>query len=335
MNKERVFRYIKRLIIAIIAALFCLFVLIVTQKFWCPQTPKYFSNLDWDGKDVNDIPEVHSMTYFFEANQGPYTVCINSRGFRDYEYSVVKDDNSIRIAAVGDSITFGAGINIEDTFVKKVEKLLQGSCAKKIEVLNFGACGASTINELELIERKVVHYNPDVVLLQMDPNDSSLASQIKEVDPFLNNIIIHLKNNSMELSGWLKHKLELYKYYRYRNEITSKDEYDNVINPLKEILAVCKKQGIFLVIISYDPVYRGDYYDSVLEYIRQEGVPLLDLKDTIFGSLPYEEKYINPTVDKNRHPLDAHPSVQGSIVIAGEIHDFLMNIPEFRYICER
>ena len=50
----------------------------------------------------------------------------NRDGFRDREFAIAKPRNIFRILVVGDSQTFGHGIEkLEDTFPKQLEKLAQ------------------------------------------------------------------------------------------------------------------------------------------------------------------------------------------------------------------
>lgn len=298
---------------------------------------QYYTNLDWEDKEINDIPSPRNIS--FNNNvlgaSDVYTVKINSQGLRDYEYELKKPENSIRIAAVGDSITFGDGINLEDTYVKQLEKILNNHCNKKVEILNFGASGASIINELELIQRKVLLYKPDIIMLQIDVNDAQVIHQIRDVDPFLNGIILKLKNSNFEVSQWLKQKLEFYKYYRYRKQLTQEDEYNNVIRPLDAIKDICKENNIKLIVISYDAPYHPLYYPKVLRDISGRDIPLLDLSSTKFGKLLYEEKYINPKLDKDGYPIDYHPNKYGGKIMAEEISKFLekIDVLEFKKHC--
>ena len=313
---------------------------LVTQRIVRKQAPsisQYFTSLDWDDKPINDIPSKSNMVREKKARGTGrlFTVRINSQGFRDYEYEVDRLTNTIRIAAVGDSITFGEGVDLEDTYVKQLEEILNDYCSNKIEVLNFGASGASTINELELIQKKVLLYKPDILLLQMDPNDAQVIHQIRKVDPFLDKFIVNLKKSDLDIARWLKFKLEFYKYYKYRKSLTEEDEYNNVIVPLAEIIGICRENNIKLVVVSYDPVYRGSYYDKVLDFVRGQHLPLLDLSKTIFGRLPYRKKYVNGELDINGIPVDAHPSKYGGRVMAEVIRDFFKTIPEFINHCQQ
>src|SRR3989344_7830887 len=51
-------------------------------------------------------------------------VKINSEGLRDYEYRIKKPDNTFRIVVLGDSMVFGYGLDLEDTFPKFLERKL-------------------------------------------------------------------------------------------------------------------------------------------------------------------------------------------------------------------
>jgi len=300
---------------------------------------QYYTSLDWADKDINDIPSQRNASFNnnVKGASDVYTVKINSQGLRDYEYGLEKPENSIRIAAVGDSTTYGEGVNLEDTYIKQLEKILNNHCNKKVEILNFGASGASTINELELIERKVLLYKPDIIMLQMDSNDSQVIHQIRDVDPFLNGIILKLKDSHFEVGQWLKQKLEFYKYYQYRKQLTPDEEYNNVIKPLETIKNISEENNIKLIIVSYDEPYHPFYYPKVLQYIKEHDIPLLDLSITKFGELSYKEKYLNPELDKNNFnfPIDSHPGKYGGQIMAEEISKFLGNIDtlEFKNLC--
>jgi hypothetical protein len=294
-----------------------------------------YTNLVWDNLEINDVPSVRNTT-IMRKRKGTnelFEVKINSQGFRDYEYNVNKPKDTIRIIAVGDSTTFGEGLNLEDTYVKQLETLLNNCCHRKVEVLNFGANGASTINELELIQKKSILYNPDILLLQMDPNDSDVIKQIKKVDSSLNKLILRLKNRESGLAQWLKCKLEFYKYYRYRKQLTLEDEYNNVTIPLKIIIDICKDRRINLVILSHDPIYRPTYYEKVVKYIKDQNLPFLDLKYSQFENLSYQERYVNGCVDSHGYAIDSHPSKHGGRIIAEELKDIFLTLPEFKDVC--
>lgn len=96
---------------------------------------------------------------------------INSKGFRDKEFLTEKPENVVRIAVLGDSITFGFEVPLERTYPKVLENMLNQNRNRQVEVLNFGVGGYNTYNELELLQETVIKYKPDIVILGFCMND--------------------------------------------------------------------------------------------------------------------------------------------------------------------
>jgi hypothetical protein len=75
-----------------------------------------------------------------------------------------------RIAAIGDSITFGPGIDEHERFTNLLEQRLN-SRNGHYEVLNFGRPGAETVDHLKFLKSLVLNAEPDFILLQWYIND--------------------------------------------------------------------------------------------------------------------------------------------------------------------
>jgi lysophospholipase L1-like esterase len=84
---------------------------------------------------------------------------------------------------VGDSFTFGPNMQLVDTFPKKLEQLLNlNKGAPRVEVLNRGVCGASTVVEVENV-RDALREQPDLLVLEITLNDAEprvLSKQERE-----------------------------------------------------------------------------------------------------------------------------------------------------------
>jgi len=104
-----------------------------------------------------------------------HPVSINSRGFRDREFAPVKPPGMLRIVALGDSITFGNGLDVAETWPKRLEERLTAA-GVTAEVLNLGVGGYDTLQEVALLERVGMEFDPDVILLAFCVNDLGLAS---------------------------------------------------------------------------------------------------------------------------------------------------------------
>lgn len=98
-------------------------------------------------------------------------VVYNSDFSRDRHFTYEKKENEIRIAAIGDSLTFGAGIkNVNDRFTNLLEAKLNAA-GKNVSVYNFGVPGVDTEEEIDMYRNKVKAFNPDIIVWQYYLND--------------------------------------------------------------------------------------------------------------------------------------------------------------------
>ena len=84
----------------------------------------------------------------------------NSYGFRN-DSNTDRAHGGRSYAFVGDSFTFSFGVDDNETFIQ----LLNSQEVQDNIYLNYGVPGYSTDQECLLIQRKVIHFSPDVVLL--------------------------------------------------------------------------------------------------------------------------------------------------------------------------
>lgn len=90
----------------------------------------------------------------------------NSRGLRDKEYPMIKPKNTIRVAVVGDSLTMSAGVKIEDAYHSILEEEFNANClGKNYEFINFGVGGYYLTQYWAVIRKKVMDWNPDIILI--------------------------------------------------------------------------------------------------------------------------------------------------------------------------
>jgi lysophospholipase L1-like esterase len=98
-----------------------------------------------------------------------FTARINSLGFRDHEFETPKR-TACRIAALGDSFTYGWGVDISETWVKTLERNLQAK-GHKVEVANLGRGGDYPAKYAEIAEKAVPVLRPDLVLVAVLQGD--------------------------------------------------------------------------------------------------------------------------------------------------------------------
>lgn len=102
----------------------------------------------------------------------PYHVQTNSAGLRNIEQA--RMDTTLRILAVGDSMTFGPYVPNEDTWPARLEVVLRNRLGRSdIQVLNAGIAGYTIEDYVEYYRDKGRHLSPHLVILQFYPNDIS------------------------------------------------------------------------------------------------------------------------------------------------------------------
>jgi len=96
---------------------------------------------------------------------------INSQGMRaDRDFPREKPAGVTRIVTIGDSFTVGYEVDTEQTFSSVLESRLRGA-GHNVEVLNAGVSGFSTAEECLYLERELLKYMPDVVIISFCSND--------------------------------------------------------------------------------------------------------------------------------------------------------------------
>lgn len=79
---------------------------------------------------------------------------------------------------VGDSFSFAPQMQYDDSFSKRLERLLNANAtdspkSPRAEVINLGVPGHSTVHEVRTVE-EALKLSPDLVLLQITLNDAEL-----------------------------------------------------------------------------------------------------------------------------------------------------------------
>jgi len=93
-------------------------------------------------------------------------VDINSHGLRDDEVPRDKPPGRKRIVVLGDSYTWGFGVEQPQIFTELLEASLTG-----VDVINAGVSGYATDQELLWLQSEGMSFSPDLVLLVFTGND--------------------------------------------------------------------------------------------------------------------------------------------------------------------
>ncbi|MEO0652617.1 MAG: hypothetical protein AAFZ65_18235 [Planctomycetota bacterium] len=93
-------------------------------------------------------------------------------GFRGPGYALEKPAGTVRLAALGDSFMMGSGLPEEDTISARLQRRLEERYPeRRTEVINAGVAGYNLGQSVATLRRKVLAYDPDLVLVGLLEND--------------------------------------------------------------------------------------------------------------------------------------------------------------------
>lgn len=123
---------------------------------------------------------VERIEYRTSRDAPPRTVemHVNAQGFRGPVVAERKPAGTLRIACIGDSHTFGYGVADGETWPARLEELLRARFpARAMEVLNCGVDAYDTLQEVRWMQRRVLAFEPDLVILQYYVNDTAVRGE--------------------------------------------------------------------------------------------------------------------------------------------------------------
>ncbi|MFN7952637.1 MAG: GDSL-type esterase/lipase family protein [bacterium] len=272
-------------------------------------------------------------------------VPLNSLGQHDVEHELAKPPGTVRVLCLGDSFTFGRGIDLPDLYCHRLERLLESHLRRahnhaRVESLSFAAEGYSTARELRMLERRGgLDYRPDVLVLGYvlnDPEDESNPDELKRLrEPTM---VWHprgwmgwLTRNSA-LTGWMYQRLENTRRYRaferyyhfiHRPEYPGWRRCQESFQRLAELTKASGTQ-VLVAIFPFVDFPLGEKYpfedlhEQVAELARSNGFAALDLRPTLAA-------HESPALQRV-FGLDPHPSAGANHLVARAIADEIVRL---------
>ncbi len=261
------------------------------------------------------IPRTSVMDYGNFVRMTPVKISINSLGFRDREYSMTKEERTRRILALGDSDTFGMGVEMDQSFPKILENLLQGTHHRggketfRYEVINMGVYGYNTRQEVSLLEEKGIQLHPDLVIITFGENDYLGAQRFPS-----------------RVTQWLIKRSAAFRYVHFSLEMRGLVRTDfkdpllglhNVLNALQDLAALSATYHFGVIVSFLD--HPSPRTPIVQDACRRLHFDVIDMW-RFFDALPLRDRLLP----------DQHPSPLAHKVIARELfHHLRRSYPEY------
>jgi hypothetical protein len=254
--------------------------------------------------------------------EGCMPVSINSEGLRGPRVEFAKPPDTYRIAALGDSFTFGVGVLFEDTWPEQLERVLGARFAalgdaRRVESVNLGVPGFDALDVLRYLETRVAAYQPDVVLYLLYLNDlrprdpAALAGAELELDALLHEGPRGPARYSRLLAVVQRERARR----RYNEAFRLEDalaqgtkDRDLRLRAFGRVVEAARGLGVDFKVVLF-PVLEGlegEYahtrvHAELQGFFESQGVEVLDLLPTFRGRTSHELWV---------HPTDAHPNEQ-------------------------
>ncbi len=239
----------------------------------------------------------------------------NSEALRDMEYSIRKPDDTFRVVVIGASLTFGSGVEIENTFHSLLEnRLNRESEDLKYEFINFGVGGYTMRNKLATLKFKALEYDPDLVLFVLDGSEFT-DEEYRDFIPkptknhFFTSYTYKLLKKikifgprDTKTPKFLKH------HYEHLNELDTKFHILNDIS---------KKNDIPICIVVLDHDY--------LHYELSKKIMALAEKNSLFFSNTLPSFKGTSFRDFRIYKVDFHPDTKANRLFADSIYKDLKN----------
>jgi len=222
-------------------------------------------------------------------------VAINSLKLRDQERTYARTDGARRILMLGDSITFGWGVRVEETFSSR----LQARFAQEgipVEVINTGVGNYNTSMEVGYFLAEGQKFHPDVVVLNYFINDAERTPSY-DVSPLerASAAYAYLKSR-LDIASRMAGASERKSWEDYYHDLYRSDSpmsgWKEARQSIMELSRFCRERGILLVIAHLPEIRRLDPYpfqaesDLLRDVATEANARFLDLLPALRSEEP-------------------------------------------------
>ncbi len=279
----------------------------------------------------SDTPGLlYEMTPNMDRKVYGLQITTNSYGMRrDTEPEEGHPEGLRRIAAIGDSFTFGYKVNVEEAYPAQMERILNASASQDIhyEVLNYGVLGYNIHEYAAVLEHKALALEPDWVSIGYVFNDPQPARDENihlyfDKTPWIEHFNLYRLFAAARFKWNIRHKAQG-DYHRYYHLPDSKT-WQDALETFERIGQLSRDNDIpvILVIFPIAPLHSWDNYpfedmhQQVAEAGRQHGFIIVDL-------LGVYRQY--PPMSIRRDEVDNHPSPFGHQLAAEASAEVIKN----------
>jgi len=225
----------------------------------------------------------------------------NSLYFRDVEWSKEKPQGVRRIAFLGDSFTYGWGIDDRaDRFTDRIQRAFRAGGSPRVEVMNAAWVGSDTAKQIEIAGRLLDDYAVDEIVLCHLPNDIEKLipppegeNPLEAIEPRAVNVESSFLLNTLYYSI-IAPRLVRTNYFAWLADgYADQAVWRLQVQRFVALIERCRSRGVRLRVVLL-PFVRtpGTAFDTarvhakVAEVFRSRGVDVADLTGVLAGKDP-------------------------------------------------
>ncbi len=278
--------------------------------------PKHPPEIVWDGDPYGTLPAGARMTY-----------PLNEAGFR----GPLPPQGAPTVVVVGDSFTFGEGVEVEDTFVARTQHALAARRPAPPALVNTGVSGYGSAQEAARLPEWLAQFRPRAVVVVVTPNDplepwespypdERVTEQSGERPRGL--ALWHLARSALRARDEERQAIEWYHDLYFG---TRRDRWLAAREHIAEMIATARRERIPIGIVFFPILLRLD--ERPMEPIAREigavaaqgGAPFLDLTDVLSQDAARALRV---------HPTDLHPNARAHERAAEALVPFVESLLE-------
>jgi lysophospholipase L1-like esterase len=264
---------------------------------------------------------------------------LNRYGFNDQEHSFRKAPGIFRIAVLGDSFIWGAGVDDQVIWTNKLAHLLNQNGVHS-EILNWGKSGWSTLHEYRFLKSDGIHYDFDLLLVGFGANDpvmdDSQAIRFIYTGGIFDRLIVqpisYLLPNAMSFSvDLVNHFFDSffgYGYINWLNKVYMEENLKQYQALLKDMSEYCLARHIrMLFVMTPENHHTGlqQRFEKIIPLLKNANIDYVNLYPAV-----YKELYHIPNRKLWANPADGHPGDRVTDVYAQYVYRYLMNQGYFK-----
>ncbi len=234
-----------------------------------------------------------------------YTVSINGKQLREEPFSREPPANTTRILVVGDSFTFGEGVNASQRFTDRVERRLDRSVDNRVQVISAGQPGWGMHDYHVYLRERGMDYEPDVVVVAMSTADMLSEEQLHTVQE---RILADLPEELNRTETWTRvHDRTFQAVNRWAARTPPAE------SPLRtraaDIVTLARTHDVPLLFFAYRPL-AGKHGRAFVDWTYRAEVPLVRTAGAFQHLHPANYSY---------HPHDNHYDPDGHRILADRL----------------